>query len=75
MTHPRRCGMADHDPMRQAKKIKRKGKTMTKNELVAHILYEFEYFNYHNKNLTKKQYQLIMDLLELCDNEWHYGNE
>ena len=35
---------------------------MTKNELITKVLNMIDYFQYHNKNLTKEQWQKISEL-------------
>lgn len=35
---------------------------MTKNDLIIEVMNFLDYFHYHNKNLTKEQWQKIRDL-------------
>lgn len=42
--------------------MERKGVKMTKNDLIIEVMNFLDYFHYHNKNLTKEQWQKIRDL-------------
>lgn len=35
---------------------------MTKNDIIIEVMNFIDYFDYHNKNLTKEQWQKIRDL-------------
>ena len=46
----------------QTPKHFKRGQKMTKNELIIKVLNMIDYFQYHNKNLTKEQWQKISEL-------------
>lgn len=42
---------------------------MTKEELINEVLKLLEFFRFNNSNLTKKQWQKLVDLCDFIDKE------
>ena len=59
--------METEEILKEIKKVAYKNKPYKKikTDLLQHIRNKLEYFNYHNKNLTKTQYYTISEVLDL----------
>lgn len=43
------------------------------DDVMEHLLQMALYFQYHNKNLTKNQYNFVTDLITIFDNATDFG--